>query len=226
MICLDNITKKYCSGGVETRALSGVDLLVDKGELLAVMGRSGSGKTTLLNILGGVDSPTSGSYFFDGKKVDCYNCKQMEQFRKENISFIFQNFELMDNYTVFENVEMPLIIRKIPAKKRKQKVENCLESLEIAELLSKYPKQLSGGQKQRVAIARALVTDADLILADEPTGSLDETTGQKIMDIFRLINDMGKTVIIVTHDQKVAEQCDRIVVISDGVISQSQLMYH
>lgn len=226
MICLDNITKKYCSGGVETQALSGVDLLVDKGELLAVMGRSGSGKTTLLNILGGVDSPTSGSYFFDGKKVDCYNCKQMEQFRKENISFIFQNFELMDNYTVFENVEMPLIIRKIPAKKRKQKVENCLESLEIAELLSKYPKQLSGGQKQRVAIARALVTDTDLILADEPTGSLDETTGQKIMDIFRLINDMGKTVIIVTHDQKVAEQCDRIVVISDGVISQSQLMYH
>ncbi len=220
MICLDKITKKYCSEGVETQALCGVDLFVDKGELIAIMGRSGSGKTTLLNILGGIDSPTSGSYTFEGKNVDCYKSKRLEQFRKKNVAFIFQNFELLDNYTVFENVEMPLIVRNISAKKRKEKVESCLEALEINELASKYPKQLSGGQKQRVAIARALVTDVKLILADEPTGSLDGTTGQKIMDIFRQINDMGKTIIIVTHDQKVAEQCDRIVVISDGVIQQ------
>ena len=218
MIQLVDVVKTYKNSSVETPALKGINLSISDGEFVAIMGRSGSGKTTLFNIIAGMDLMTSGSYAFDDLHIEKMNKKEIETFRRDNISFIFQNFELMKNYTAYENIEMPLIARKVSKKMRAQLVSNVLTKLDIEDIKNKYPTQMSGGQCQRVAIARALVTDAKLILADEPTGSLDEDNSRILMGILKSINLYGKTILLITHDKKIADQCDRIIVLSDGAV--------
>lgn len=214
MIKLENIEKIYYGKKVEVNALSGVNLEIGRGESVAVVGTSGSGKTTLLNILGAMIHPTSGTYMYEGVDVTKLGKKKFHQFRKEHVSFVFQHFELMDNYSVYENVEMPLLARGV--KKRKEKVEKYMELMGIEALARKTPNCLSGGEKQRCAIARALVADTDLILADEPTGALDSRTTDNILNVFEEVHSMGKTVVLITHDQNVASRCGRILNIEDG----------
>lgn len=216
MIRLNKVTKEYNNGKNCTKALRGIDLQIEKGSFNAIIGTSGSGKSTLLNIIGGMDCVTSGEYYFEEELVSAYKFEKLHGFRKENISFVFQNFALMNRYTVYENVEMPLIARKI--RNRKKKVMEALDKMGIADLAKKYPTQLSGGQQQRCAIARALVTDTPVLLADEPTGALDQNTGKEIMECFKAVHSMGKTVIIITHDMNIANQCDTIIKIEDGQI--------
>lgn len=216
MIVLENVVKDYINKEQVTHALRGINLTVKEGEFIAVAGTSGSGKTTLLNIIGGMDNLTSGKYFFRGKELETGRQNLMHQFRKENISFVFQNFALMDKYTVYENVEMPLIARNI--RNRKHIVMEQLEKMGIADLRRKLPSHLSGGQQQRCAIARALAADTPVLLADEPTGALDSNTGNEIMKCFEEINKNGKTVIIITHDVNIAKRCKRIIRIEDGML--------
>lgn len=222
MIKLEEITKVYGSDECKTVALDGVSLTIEDGQMLAIMGASGSGKSTLLNIIGAMDTMTSGTYICNGVDVGKLNKRKIHDFRKKNISFVFQNFALMTNYTVYENVELPLLPKKTPAKERKRIVNEMLETMGIADLAKKYPTQISGGQQQRCAIARALASGNDIILADEPTGALDKKTGDDIMEAFIKLNDLGKTVIIITHDEKVAKKCKRIIRISDGKIYEGE----
>lgn len=218
MIKLENVTKIYGGKDNQTVALDGVNISIEDGEMLAIMGPSGSGKSTLLNIIGAMDTLTSGDYYFDDINVNTLSDKKIHQFRKNNISFVFQNFALMGNYTVFENVELPLISKGVSAKNRRQIVNEQLKLMGIDELAKKYPAKISGGQQQRCAIARALASGNKLILADEPTGALDHKTGEDIMDTFVRLNEMGKTIIIITHDENVARKCKRIITIKDGKI--------
>lgn len=216
MIKLCDISKVYDRNARQTEALKNINLNIQKGEMVAIMGTSGSGKSTLLNILGGLDAPTSGDYYFDNVPVRYSKKRELHSFRKQHISFVFQNFELMNRYTVYENVDMPLLARNV--KKRKKLVMDVLAQVGISELHNKKVSKLSGGQQQRCAIARALVADTDVILADEPTGALDSKTSGEIMELLVDINKAGKTVIIVTHDSHVAERCSRIIEIGDGEI--------
>lgn len=220
MVELKNIKKDYSSGKVVTSALKNVNLRIEDGEYVAVMGASGSGKSTLLNILGGLDKISQGTYFYNDINVGAMNNKELNRFRKEHISFIFQNYALMNFYTVYENTEVPLIARGIRKKERKSMVEKALMDVGIIDLAKKTPSEISGGEKQRCAIARALVSDNDIILADEPTGSLDKTNGKNIMDIFDKLKEQHKTIILVTHDEFISEYADRIVRIEDGEITE------
>lgn len=220
MIELKNIKKDYNSGKVVTSALKNVNLRIEDGEYVAVMGASGSGKSTLLNILGGLDKISQGTYFYNDINVGAMNNKELNRFRKEHISFIFQNYALMNFYTVYENTEVPLIARGIRKKERKSMVEKALTDVGIIDLAKKTPSEISGGEKQRCAIARALVVDNDIILADEPTGSLDKTNGKNIMDIFDKLKEQHKTIILVTHDEFISGYADRIVRIEDGEITE------
>jgi putative ABC transport system ATP-binding protein len=216
MIRLANIKKSYNGNGVSTTALRGISMDVRDGEMVAIVGPSGSGKTTLLNIIGCMDTATDGIYFCNGVEVSALKKREMEKFRKENISFIFQQFALLNDYTVYENIELPLRVQNIPGRERKRIVRNILEKLNIEELEKKYPTQISGGQQQRCAIARAVVAGGNIILADEPTGALDGATGQEILDVLKQLNRTGKTVILVTHDMRIAQQTQRIIWIEDG----------
>lgn len=216
MITLKNITKDYGKNDACTHALRGISLTVGEGDFVGVVGSSGSGKSTLLHILGGMDTATSGEYLFRENNVTAFSAGQLYKFRKTNISFVFQNFALMNRYTVYENVEMPLRARHI--RNRKKLVMEQLERVGIAQLKDKTPLQLSGGQQQRCAIARALAADTPVLLADEPTGALDHNTGNDIMACFEEINQMGKTVILITHDMNIANRCKRIVRIEDGMV--------
>ncbi|MGN0166001.1 MAG: ABC transporter ATP-binding protein [Lachnospiraceae bacterium] len=218
MLEVKKIVKIYDNDGVKTEALKGVDLKIENGEYIAVMGASGSGKSTLLHILGGMDRATAGEYYYNDIRVDQLKENQLHEFRKNHVSFIFQNFALMKYYTVFENVEMPLLSKGLSSRERKRIVEEKLELTGISDLAKKLPIHISGGQQQRCAIARALASGNELILADEPTGALDSGTGQEIMDIFDRINEMEKTIILITHDPKVAERANRIIRIEDGLI--------
>lgn len=220
MIELKNIKKDYNSGKVVTSALKNVNLRIEDGEYVAVMGASGSGKSTLLNILGGLDKISQGTYFYNDINVGAMNNKELNRFRKEHISFIFQNYALMNFYTVYENTEVPLIARGIRKKERKSMVEKALTDVGIIDLAKKTPSEISGGEKQRCAIARALVADNDIILADEPTGSLDKTNGKNIMDIFEKLKEQHKTIILVTHDEFISGYADHIVRIEDGEITE------
>ena len=216
MIRLNNVRKTYVTGDVSTAALNGISLEIEDGAYISIMGTSGSGKSTLLNILGGMDRLTEGEYFYNDIAVHELKENELHNFRKESVGFIFQQFALMKHYTVFENVEIPLIALNIPKKKRKEIVMQSLDMVGIADYWKKLPANLSGGQQQRCAIARALVANKNIILADEPTGALDKMTGQEIMKILKKVNQQGKTVIVVTHDENVAQMGDRIIRIEDG----------
>lgn len=218
IIELKNATKIYGKGEAATIALSGVDLKIENKEFIAIMGPSGSGKTTMLNILGCLDVLTSGDYLLQENNIKKLSQKKISLLRSDVVSFVFQHFELLNDYTVYENVELPLLFRKKWVKGKKQKITDTLENLNIQELAKKRPNQISGGQRQRVAIARALVSDAEIILADEPTGALDQTNGKSLLELLRKINETGKTVIIITHDPIVASYTNRIIRIEDGKI--------
>ena len=218
MIKTEKLTKLFTTEEVQTKALNEVTLQVEQGEFVAIMGPSGCGKSTLLNILGTLDSPTSGSYSFEGKQVDKMNENQLTALRKGNLGFIFQSFNLIDELTVYENVELPLIYMGIKAGKRKVRVNKVLEKVNLLHRVNHYPQQLSGGQQQRVAIARAVVTDCKLLLADEPTGNLDSVNGIEVMELLSDLNRQGTTVIIVTHSQRDAMYSHRVIQLLDGQI--------
>ena len=218
MIKTEKLTKLFTTEEVQTKALNEVTLQVEQGEFVAIMGPSGCGKSTLLNIWGTLDSPTSGSYSFEGKQVDKMNENQLTALRKGNLGFIFQSFNLIDELTVYENVELPLIYMGIKAGKRKVRVNKVLEKVNLLHRVNHYPQQLSGGQQQRVAIARAVVTDCKLLLADEPTGNLDSVNGIEVMELLSDLNRQGTTVIIVTHSQRDAMYAHRVIQLLDGQI--------
>jgi putative ABC transport system ATP-binding protein len=216
MIKTVNLSKVFRTEMVETTALNNVNLEVGNGEFVAVMGPSGCGKSTLLNILGLLDSSDSGEYYFDGVEISGLNEKQRTNLRKGNIGFIFQGFNLIDDLNIFENVELPLLALGEPKSQRRKKVDEILEKMRIGHRRSHFPKQLSGGQQQRVAIARALITRPKVILADEPTGNLDSTNGEQVMQLLEELNTSGTTIIMVTHSPGHAERAHRIVNLFDG----------
>ena len=222
MIELKGISKIYQQNTSPSVALEEVSLTIGQGELVAVMGPSGSGKSTLLNIIGCMDTPTSGTYLLDGVDVTASSRNRQQKLRKEKISFVFQHFALMDMYTAYENVEVPLTARNVKRGKRKKIIEQCLEEMGIGDLKKRYPNQMSGGQKQRTAIARALAAGTPIVLCDEPTGALDQKTGQEVINVLKQINQNGVTVIIVTHDPQIAAQTDRILYILDGKIVEDR----
>lgn len=218
MIKTTNIEKIFRTEEVETHALRGVDLEVKKGEFVAVMGPSGCGKSTLLNILGLLDSATSGLYQLDGTDVSELTEKQRNKLRKSTLSFVFQSFNLIDELTVEENIELPLLYMGIPAEERRRRIEDALKRMDIRHRAKHFPSQLSGGQQQRTAIARAVVMQPKLILADEPTGNLDSKNGIEVMNLLRELHRDGTTIVMVTHSQRDAGYADRIVNLFDGKI--------
>lgn len=222
IIDLKHISKEYRSDAIVTPALTDIDLSIDKGEFVAIMGTSGSGKTTLLNIIGCMDVPTKGTYLFDGTDLSLSRETKLSSIRGKRIAFVFQHFALIDDYTVFENVEVPLVKQNCTKAERKEKVSAALKTLGISELARKRPVHISGGQKQRVAIARAMACGADIILADEPTGALDSKTGEEIMQLFSDLNDAGKTIILITHDKQIASYAKRLITIQDGRILKDE----
>jgi putative ABC transport system ATP-binding protein len=216
MIKTINLSKVFRTEMVETTALNNINLEVGEGEFVAVMGPSGCGKSTLLNILGLLDSSDSGEYYFNGIEISGFNEKQRTNLRKGNIGFIFQSFNLIDDLNIYENVELPLLALGEPKSQRRKKVDEILEKMRIGHRRIHFPKQLSGGQQQRVAIARALITRPKVILADEPTGNLDSTNGEQVMQLLEELNAAGTTIIMVTHSPGHAERAHRIVNLFDG----------
>lgn len=221
MIRIVDGNKTYTSYEVQKVALRNVNLIVDRGEFVAVMGTSGSGKSTLLHILGCMDQLSSGEYYFDDTEVNSLGMKAWHEFRRKNISYVFQNFALINQYSVRENIMIPLKAQRIGKKERCKRVEYVAELLGIEEVLDKLPPHISGGQQQRAAIARAIVCDNELLLCDEPTGALDKNTSIEVMNILKRINKDGKTIIMVTHDKDIAQYADRIVRIEDGILSEA-----
>lgn len=217
MIKLDNISKVYANSE-NKKALDNVSINIEDGEFVAIMGESGSGKSTLINIIGMMDKETSGKYELDNINISNLSINQREKIRKDNISFIFQQFALVKRYTIYENVELPLIAKGIPQRKRKQIIMEALKSLGIDDIAKKYAMNTSGGQQQRAAIARAVVNDSKYILADEPTGALDSSNGEEVMTLLKKLHKEGKTIIMVTHNEKLAKMAGRIIKIADGGI--------
>ncbi len=218
MLKLHDMFKVYRTDEVETVALNGVNMEIDQGEFVAIMGPSGCGKSTLLNIVGLLDNPTSGDYFFFDENVAQYSEAQRSIIRKKNIGFIFQSFNLIDELTVAENIELALLYHKMPASERKDRVAAAMDRMGIAHRAKHMPGQLSGGQQQRVAVARAVVGNQPLILADEPTGNLDSVHGQEVMDLLRSLNQEGTTIVMVTHSPAHADYAHRTVNLFDGHI--------
>jgi putative ABC transport system ATP-binding protein len=213
-----NLSKIFRTDEVETTALNKVSFEIKKGEFVAIMGPSGCGKSTLLNILGLLDNPTEGEYYFLGREVSGFTEKQRANTRKQNIGFVFQNFNLIDELNVYENVELPLIYLGLSSSERKRRVESALEQMQIMHRRKHFPLQLSGGQQQRVAVARAVVANPHLILADEPTGNLDSAHGEEVMNLLASLNQNGTTIIMVTHSQRDAEYAQRIIRLFDGQV--------
>jgi len=218
MIKLNKLTKVYRTDEIESTALNEVSFEINQGEFVSVMGPSGCGKSTLLNILGMLDKPESGSYEFLENEVSHLNEKGRSVVRKANIGFIFQNFNLIDELTVFENIELPLIYNRVSSSERKKRVNELIEKIGIAHRASHYPQQLSGGQQQRVAVARALITKPPLILADEPTGNLDSSHGNEVMEMMCELNETGTTIVMVTHSSHDASYSNRVINLLDGQI--------
>jgi len=216
VIKLSQVTKRYRTTELETTALDGIDFELVKGDFVAVMGPSGCGKSTLLNIVGLIDAPTSGQYIFGETDVSKYSENKLADMRKGNVGFIFQSFNLIDELTVFENVELPLIYLGVKGPERKQRVELVLDKMQIMHRRNHYPQQLSGGQQQRVAVARAVVNNPKLILADEPTGNLDSSNGNEVMQLLTDLNEQGTTIIMVTHSEHDSRYSHRIIRMLDG----------
>ena len=218
IIDLKNIYKNYKIGDMDVPVLKNIDLQVNEGDYLSIMGPSGSGKSTLMNIIGLLDKPTSGSYMFDGIDISKQNDHSMSAIRNKGIGFVFQTFNLMPRETALSNVELPLLYAGVKRKKRREIAEAALEKVGLADRMKFMPTQLSGGQKQRVAIARAIANSPRILLADEPTGALDSRSGEQIMELFSTLNKEGKSIVMITHEKNVADCADKIVVIYDGVL--------
>ncbi len=218
---MKGIIKDYVLGSGTSRVLKGIDLTVDRGEFLAILGPSGSGKSTLMNIIGCLDVPTEGEYYLSGKKIADQDEASLAQIRNKEVGFIFQQFQLLQRQTAFENVELPLIYANMPEKQRRERVREMLEKVQLGDKMEYFPNQLSGGQQQRVSIGRALMNNPALLLADEPTGNLDSENSKEIVALLRKFNkENNQTVIIITHDERIALSADRIITIEDGRITK------
>ncbi|MEN2443257.1 ABC transporter ATP-binding protein [Bacillus altitudinis] len=224
MIQLSNVTKSYEVAEETFDVLSDVDLVIGKGEYMSIMGPSGSGKSTLMNIIGCLDHPTSGQYYFQGMELSAAKDQELAVIRNRSIGFVFQQFYLLPRLNARRNVELPMIYAGISQKERKERAEMALEKVGLADRMKHMPNELSGGQKQRVAIARAIVNEPELILADEPTGALDSKTSGSIMEQFTKLNEEGTTVVLVTHEEEIAAYTNRIVVVRDGRLAQDRLI--
>ena len=224
MIKTEKLIKVFTTDEVETTALNNIDIHIKEGEFVAVMGPSGCGKSTLLNILGLLDNPSNGSYAFGGTEVAKFKEHQRTNLRKGNIGFVFQSFNLIDELTVYENIELPLLYLKISKSERKKMVEKVMERMQIAHRAQHFPQQLSGGQQQRVAVARAVVTNPKLILADEPTGNLDSKNGEEVMRLLEELNKEGTTIVMVTHSPSHAERAHRIINLFDGKVVTENIL--
>ncbi len=217
---MTGITKSYWMGDEWSPVLRGIDLSISKGEFLSVLGPSGSGKSTLMNIIGCLDTPTSGEYILHGRRVDTLEPDELARIRNQEIGFIFQQFQLLPRQDALSNVELPLIYAGMPQGKRRERAAEMLKRVGLGNKLHHMPNQLSGGQQQRVAIARALANNPTILLADEPTGALDQKTGQQVMRLFHELHDEGRTIIMITHDRHIAQNASRLVCILDGELSE------
>jgi putative ABC transport system ATP-binding protein len=222
LIDLQNVVKDYAIGSEVIHALRGINMKIEKNEYLAIMGPSGSGKSTLMNILGCLDTPSSGAYKLNAKNVGSMDDDRLAEIRNKEIGFVFQNFNLLPRASSLHNVELPLIYNGTPPVERKAKAEKALIRVGLKDRMTHRPNELSGGQRQRVAVARALVNNPSIILADEPTGNLDTRTGDEIMELFEALHDQGNTIILVTHEEYIAEHSDRIVRLRDGRIERDE----
>ncbi len=218
LIEMHELTRVYQLGPQEIHALRGVDLIIEKGEYVAIMGPSGSGKSTLMNIVGCLDTPSAGRYLLDGVGVESLNDDELAAIRNTKIGFVFQTFNLLARTTALENVELPLIYARVPRHERREMAEEALAAVGLGDRMNHQPNELSGGQRQRVAVARALVNKPSLLLADEPTGNLDSQTGREILDLFKELHERGNSIIMVTHEDDVAHEAQRIIRIRDGRI--------
>lgn len=217
---MTDLTKSYYMGGEELKALNNVNLVIKEGEFVSVLGPSGSGKTTFMNIVGCLDEPTVGEYVLAGQTVSHLNEKELARIRNKEIGFIFQNFQLLPRLSALQNVELPMVYAGVPSAERRKRAIAILERVGLGDKLPNLPTQLSGGQQQRVAIARSVVTEPSILLADEPTGALDQKTGAQIMELFKELNEEGRTIIMITHDENIASNGSRILKIIDGHISE------
>ena len=223
VISIKNLVKNYYVGNQTVRALRGVDISIEKGEYVAIMGPSGSGKSTLMNILGALDTPTDGDYFLNGTNVSQLEDDQLAAIRNKEIGFVFQTFNLLQRYTALENVTLPLIYAGVSKVERREEALRVLKSVGLEDRVTHKPTELSGGQRQRVAIARALINKPSIILADEPTGNLDSKTSDDIMKLIKEIHDMGNTVIVVTHENDIAAKAERVIRLMDGMVASDRL---
>jgi putative ABC transport system ATP-binding protein len=222
LITIKSLNKIYKNGAVEVHALKNINLEIQHGEFIAIMGQSGSGKSTLMNILGCLDRPTSGEYLLDGTDVSKLSQDELSAIRNKKIGFVFQAFNLIPRTNVLSNVELPMVYAKIKSSKRKQRAIELLEKVGLSDRINHLPNELSGGQKQRVAIARSLANNPPIIFADEPTGNLDTQSSEEIMEIFRSLNKEGNSIILVTHEPELAEYADRVIVFRDGSIIEDR----
>jgi putative ABC transport system ATP-binding protein len=222
----ENLTKVYEMGAETVHALCGVDLSIYRGEYVAIMGPSGSGKSTLMNLIGCLDTPTSGKYWLAGRLVSDLDDDQLARIRNQEIGFIFQTFNLLPRATALHNVELPMIYKGVPAEERLERAKRVLEAVELGSRMMHKPSELSGGQRQRVAIARALVNSPSILLADEPTGNLDTRTGEEIMALFARLHQQRNSIILVTHEREIAEHADRIIHLRDGKIECDEMVTH
>lgn len=218
MIVLEDLCKTYEIGGETVRALDHASLHIDDGEFVSIIGPSGSGKSTLMNVIGCLDVADEGNYYLDGMPIEQYKDDELARIRNEKIGFVFQNFNLLSRLSAQENIELPLVYQQLPKEERKERVDKALKRVRLYERKGHKPMELSGGQQQRVAIARALVTRPSMILADEPTGNLDSKTGDEIMELFHELHAQGNTIVLITHDEKVADQAQRKIRILDGKV--------
>ncbi|MDF2672974.1 MAG: ABC-type antimicrobial peptide transport system, ATPase component [Clostridiales bacterium] len=224
ILYMQDIVKCYYLGGEEQLVLNNVNLKINEGEFISILGPSGSGKSTLINIIGCLDVPTSGKYVLSGENVEDLDEKELARIRNRDIGFVFQSFQLLPKLNALENVELPLIYSGVPAHERKQRATSMLERVGLKDKMRNYPNQLSGGQMQRVAIARSVVTEPTILLADEPTGALDQRTGQQIMELFEELNHEGRTIVMITHDTNIAKYAKRIVNILDGELTEMEMI--